>query len=97
MAACLLYLLVPQIHHSTSYSIHPTCINDNGVVVGYYGDSTGAHGFIYNNGAFTTVNSPNAGNGGGGDVGTFLSGINNLERLLGIIMISNNIEHGFTG
>ena len=43
--------------------IHENGINDAGEVVGTYTDATGAHGFLYNNGTYTTLNDPLAANG----------------------------------
>jgi hypothetical protein len=37
-----------------------TAINDCGEVAGAYFDSSGEHGFIYDDGAFTTLDAPNA-------------------------------------
>jgi hypothetical protein len=36
---------------------HPTAINNNGVIVGSYYDGNGTHGFIYQNGQWTTVDN----------------------------------------
>ena len=55
----------------------PTGINDYGVIVGHYGDAQGVyHGFILNNGAFTTVDV----NGG---PNTWVSGINDSGDFVG--------------
>jgi hypothetical protein len=57
-------------------------INNSGEIVGYYFDKTkpaydaAAHGFIYQNGTFTTVDGPGA-------VNTYLSAINNNGEIVG--------------
>ncbi len=52
-------------------------INDNGVIVGAYRNGTGAHGFILNNGVYTTVDVP------GPARDTVLSGINDSGVVVG--------------
>jgi len=54
-------------------------INNSGEVVGNYFDSAGAHGFIDNNGVYTTLNDPN----GVGNYATTVTGINNGGVVLG--------------
>ncbi len=55
----------------------PTGVNDYGVIVGHYGDAQGVyHGFILNNGAFTTIDI----NGG---PSTWVSGINDSGDFVG--------------
>lgn len=39
----------------------PYNINDAGQAVGFYGDATGAHGFLYDKGVFTTIDVPGYG------------------------------------
>src|ERR1044071_9678902 len=53
----------------------PQDVNDAGQIVGYYIDAQGSHGFIYDNGAFSSV-SQNVVN---------LEGINNAGQIVGSI------------
>ncbi len=43
-----------------AFSTRPMAISTAGQIVGYYQDSTGTHGFLYQNGAFTTINCTNS-------------------------------------
>jgi probable HAF family extracellular repeat protein len=52
-------------------------INDEGQIVGYYSDGKGTHGFIDNNGIYTTFDFPSTTNG------TVVSGIPNTGLFLG--------------
>jgi probable HAF family extracellular repeat protein len=40
---------------------HPYGINNRGDIVGHYGDQSGTHGFLYADGAFISLEVPNAG------------------------------------
>lgn len=65
---------------------YPLAINNAGVIVGYYVDSTdGYHGFIYSGGTFTTIDY----SGCVGTVGTELTGINNYGVIVGHCGIFN--------
>lgn len=79
-------------------------INDNGEVVGTYGDGTGDHGFIYSNGTYTTLDAPSATNGFGVfdfPLGTSAVAINIGGQVVGNYTtdvtntISINTVHGF--
>src|ERR687888_343009 len=52
-------------------------INSLGDIVGYYGDSTSAHGFLLHQGNYTTIDDPN------GVQGTFAQGINLTGDIVG--------------
>jgi len=72
----------------------PLGINDQGQIVGYYTDASGAaHGFLYSNGQFTTLDDPNAGTGN--FQGTLASRINNAGQIIGEFVDGNNVQHGF--
>jgi probable HAF family extracellular repeat protein len=68
-------------------------INDAGQVVGYYTDANGvAHGFLYSNGNYVTVDaSPST---VGLDEGTYLSGINDAGQIVGNY-VNDNGGYGF--
>jgi uncharacterized membrane protein len=63
-------------------------INKDDDVVGYY-FSGQPHGFLYEDGAYTTVDHPNGG------FGTVAQGINDAGEIAGIYFDSNNRDHGF--
>jgi probable HAF family extracellular repeat protein len=64
-------------------------INDKGEVFGTYFDSAGVvHGFIYDNGSYTTIDPL-------GSVGTFLQDINNKGQLIGEFSLPNGGLQGF--
>ncbi len=72
-------------------------INDFGISVGYYGDSTGSqHGFIYNahTGKYTFLDDPNAGFSDGVQV-TQITGISNSGEITGFYSDANGVFHGF--
>ena len=64
-------------------------INDNGQIVGYSFDAS-YHGFLYSNGAYTTLNDPSAGSSG-----TFAVGINDTGQIVGSYFDANSRNHGF--
>jgi probable HAF family extracellular repeat protein len=72
-------------------------INDLGQIVGVYFVSTNpgevAHGFMYSNGVFTTIDDPNAGTGAGR--GTYVTGINDSGEITGYYSDSAGVVHGF--
>ncbi len=71
-------------------------INDRGIAVGYYGDSSGdQHGFLYNTktGAYTFVDDPSMPSSGL-EI-TQITGINNAGEITGFYEDTNGIAHGF--
>ena len=72
-------------------------INDQGIAVGYYGDSTGSqHGFLYNTntGQYTFLDDPNEGVFNGVEV-TQITGINNSGEITGFYTDASGVDHGF--
>jgi probable HAF family extracellular repeat protein len=72
-------------------------INDHGIAVGYYGDSTTSqHGFIYNTntGTYTFLDDPNEGFNNGVEV-TQITGINNSGEITGFYTDASGLAHGF--
>jgi hypothetical protein len=72
-------------------------INDNGIAVGYYGDSTTSqHGFFYNTktGQYTFLDDPNAAFNNGVEV-TQITGITNSGEITGFYSDANGVFHGF--
>ena len=61
-----------------------------GRVVGYYSDSTGTHGFLYNSGSFTRIDYPGSG-------WTAALGVNNTGQIVGAYGASDapSGRHGF--
>jgi hypothetical protein len=74
-------------------------INDQGIAVGYYGDSTTSqHGFIYNTktGHYTFLDDPAEAFHNGVEV-TQITGINNQNEITGFYSDANGVSHGFVG
>jgi hypothetical protein len=72
-------------------------INDHGIAVGYYGDSTNSqHGFLYNTntGQYSFLDDPNEGFNGGVEV-TQITGINNAGEITGFYTDTAGLAHGF--
>ena len=72
-------------------------VNDQGMAVGYYGDSTTSqHGYFYNTstGAYTFLDDPNAAFNNGVEV-TQITGINNAGEISGFYSDANGVFHGF--
>jgi hypothetical protein len=72
-------------------------INDNGIAVGYYGDSTTSqHGFLYNTktGQYTFLDDSAEAFNNGVEV-TQITGINNAGDLTGFYSDANGVFHGF--
>jgi PEP-CTERM motif len=72
-------------------------INDHGIAVGYYGDSTlSQHGYFYNTmtGKYTFLDDPDAAFSGGVEV-TQITGINNSGEITGFYSDANGVFHGF--
>jgi hypothetical protein len=68
-------------------------VNNNGAVAGYYHDgiiSAATHGFIFANGAFTTIDEPDAQQGG-----TVVLGINDSGVVVGTYFTTLGGNHGF--
>ncbi len=72
-------------------------INDSGLAVGYYGDSTTSqHGFLYNttSGQYTFLDDPAEAFNNGVEV-TQITGITNSGELTGFYSDANGVFHGF--
>ena len=72
-------------------------INDKGIAVGYYGDSTTSqHGFIYNTntGQYTFLDDPSEAFDNGVEV-TQITGITNSGEITGFYSDANGVFHGF--
>jgi len=72
-------------------------INDHGIAVGYYGDSTTSqHGFIYNTntGKYTFLDDPSEAFDNGVEV-TQITGITNSGEITGFYTDANGVFHGF--
>ncbi len=72
-------------------------INDHGIAVGYYGDSTTSqHGFLYNThtGQYTFLDDPSEAFNNGVEV-TQITGINNAGEITGFYSDANGVFHGF--
>lgn len=72
-------------------------INDQGIAVGYYGDSTTSqHGFLYNThtGHYMFLDDPAEAFSGGVEI-TQITGINNMGDLTGFYSDASGVFHGF--
>ena len=72
-------------------------INDHGIAVGYYGDSTTSqHGFIYNTntGEYTFLDDPSEAFDNGVEV-TQITGITNSGEITGFYSDANGVFHSF--
>ena len=72
-------------------------INDKGIAVGYYGDSTTSqHGFLYNTntGVYTFLDDPSEAFNNGVEV-TQITGITNSGEITGFYSDANGVFHGF--
>jgi hypothetical protein len=72
-------------------------INDSGIAVGYYGDSTlSQHGYFYNTntGKYTFLDDPSAAFNNGVEV-TQITGITNSGEISGFYTDANGLMHGF--
>ena len=72
-------------------------INDQGIAVGYYGDSTTSqHGFLYNTraGHYTFLDDPSEAFHDGVEV-TQITGITNSGEITGFYSDANGVFHGF--
>ena len=72
-------------------------VNDHGIAVGYYGDSTTSqHGFIYNTntGKYTFLDDPSEAFDNGVEV-TQITGITNSGEITGFYTDANGVFHGF--
>ena len=74
-------------------------VNDQGVAVGYYGDSTASqHGFSYDTrtGAYTFLDDPSEAFNDGVEV-TQITGIDDQGEIAGFYSDANGVFHGFVG
>ena len=72
-------------------------VNDKGIAVGYYGDSTTSqHGFIYNTntGQYTFLDDPSEAFSNGVEV-TQITGITNSGEITGFYSDANGVFHAF--
>jgi hypothetical protein len=72
-------------------------VNDHGLAVGYYGDSTASqHGFLYNTNTrqYTFLDNPSEGFNNGVEV-TQITGINNSGEITGFYTDASGVAHGF--
>jgi hypothetical protein len=72
-------------------------INDHGIAVGYYGDSTASqHGFLYNTltGQYTFLDDPSEAFDNGVEV-TQITGITNSGEITGFYSDADGVFHGF--
>jgi uncharacterized membrane protein len=65
------------IRYGSALATRPQAISDDGVVVGSYFDGILNHGFVWLNGTFKTIDSPNA------PYGTILTGVNRSGLIVG--------------
>src|SRR5271165_3283780 len=73
-------------------------INDHGIAVGYYGDSTlSQHGYFYNTntGTYSFLDDPSAAFNNAGVEVTQITGINNSGEITGFYSDANGVFHGF--
>jgi hypothetical protein len=73
-------------------------INDNGIISGYYSDSTTSqHGYLYNTntGKYTFLDDPDAAFTPAGVEVTQITGINNSGEIRGFYTDSAGLAHGF--
>ncbi len=72
-------------------------LTPNGTIMGNYFDADNlSHGFLMDrNGAFTTIDAPDAGNVPGSFQGTYPFGINTNGAITGWYVDDANVNHGF--
>ena len=73
-------------------------INNKGIAVGYYGDSTTSqHGFLYNThtGQYTFLDDPSEQFSNAGMEITQITGMNNSGEITGFYSDANGVFHGF--
>jgi hypothetical protein len=73
-------------------------VNDAGIAVGYYQDSTASqHGFLYNTntGVYTFLDDPSAQFNNDGVEVTQITGINNSGEIAGFYSDGFSVSHGF--
>jgi PEP-CTERM motif len=83
--------------HNTFVFSQVLGVNDKGLAVGYFGDSSGSqHGYFYNTntGNYTFLDDPNA-VATGNVVITQITGINNSGEITGFYSGPNGVFHGF--
>jgi uncharacterized membrane protein len=72
-------------------STHGGKINSKGQIVGRFTDSAGTHGYVLSGGSFTTIDVP----GATVSFGTFASGINDADQIVGDFFVATGQQHGF--
>jgi probable HAF family extracellular repeat protein len=72
-------------------STHGGKINTRGQIVGRFTDSAGTHGFVLSGGNFTTIDVP----GATASFGTFASGVNDADQIVGDFFVATGQQHGF--
>lgn len=72
----------------SAVSAHATGINDSNVIVGYFTDASGIHGFINAGSSYTTLNAPGA-------TATYAYGINKQGQVVGYYIDAQGVTHGF--
>jgi uncharacterized membrane protein len=91
--------IIPQEPGATFVFSQILGINDHGLAVGYYGDSTGSqHGFLYNTltGTYTFLDDPSARiDPALGTVITQITGITNDNEITGFYSTADGVFHGF--
>ena len=66
-------------------------INDANQIVGSFTDSAGTHGFVLSGGSFSTIDVPEA----TASFGTFASGVNDADQIVGDYFVATGQQHGF--
>ncbi len=79
---------VTQIDVPGATSTSASRINAGGDIVGSFSDSSGTHGFLLSDGAFTTIDFPGA-------TSTFTGGINRQGEIVGSYIDSSSHSHGY--
>jgi probable HAF family extracellular repeat protein len=67
---------------------HPTGINDNGLIAGYFSDKSGTHAFLDAGGVYSTLNAPGA-------TATYAYGINTRGQVVGYYVDVHGAAHAF--
>ena len=67
---------------------HPTGINNNDLIVGYFSDASGTHAFMDAKGTYTTINVAGA-------TATYAYGVNNNGQVVGYYVDAGGVTHGF--
>jgi uncharacterized membrane protein len=67
---------------------HPTGINDNGLIAGYFRDASGTHAFLDAGGVYTTLNAPGA-------TATYAYGIKDKGQVVDYYVDAGGLTHAF--